>query len=210
METDAEYFENWVEKFDLLCRPKKDVGFIGSCFFIGIICTMFWFPVLSDRIGRTTLILVSLATQMVSYVVLFKTDNLYVGYVCLILMGTTFPGKHVVLYNYSLEVLPKKYHQQMIAMVAFCETFIVVVISFSYQYLSKRWQPLQFIGMIVTGLCLLFSVLFFHESPKFLYINGRFEEARTSLKFIAWFNGMSSSEINARFDFVFDTEAVAR
>lgn len=71
---------------------------------------MFWMPVLSDRIGRSFLVLVSFFVQLASYVVLYQTTNLYVAYGCLILMGTTFPGKHVVLYNYCLEMVPKIYH----------------------------------------------------------------------------------------------------
>lgn len=165
---------------------------------------------LADKIGRTPLVLVSLATQLVAYGVLYRTDRLYVAYGCLILLGTTFPGKHVVLYNYALEILPNKYHQSLIAFVSFSETFIVIVISCSYQYLSKRWQPLQLVGIVVTLLSLAFAGLFFHESPKFLYINGRFEEARKSLMFIAWFNGLSKTEIENRFAFVFDQEVATR
>lgn len=71
VETDEEYLDNWVGKLDLLCKPKKELGFIGSCFFIGIISTMFWMPVLSDKIGRQYLVLVSLFVQLVSYIVLY-------------------------------------------------------------------------------------------------------------------------------------------
>jgi MFS family permease len=171
---------------------------------------MFWLPVLADKIGRAPLVWVSLATQLVAYCVLYRTSNLFIAYGCLILLGTTFPGKHVVLYNYVLEILPSKYHQSLIALVSFFETFIVIVISFSYQYLSKRWQPLQFVGIVVTLLSLSFASFCFYESPKFLYINGRFEESRKSLMFIAWFNGLSKDEIERRFGFVFDLEAAAR
>lgn len=170
---------------------------------------MLWFPILSDRIGRTRLIVLSLAIQLISYVVMFRTDNLFVCYCCLILMGTTFPGKHVILYNYLLEILPKTYHQPVIALVSTSEPFVVLVISMSYQFISKRWQPLQIAGIIVSFFCVSFGALFFYESPKFLYINGRFDESRRSLRFIAWFNGLSAEEIKTRFNFVFDTEAVA-
>lgn len=60
-----------------------------------------------------------------------------------------------------------------------------------------------------TLLSLLFASIFFHESPKFLYINGKFDESRKSLMFIAWFNGLSKKEIELRFNFVYDTEWVA-
>lgn len=198
-----------MDKLDLLCKPKKELGFIGSCFFIGIISTMFWMPVLSDRIGRSYLILASFFVQLVSYIVLYQTSNLYVAFGCLIFMGTTFPGKHVVAYNYCLEALPKTYHQSLINVVGFFETAIIIVIALFYLFVSKSWKPLQFIGILETVAALLFGSLFFYESPKFLYINGRFEESRQSLRNIAWFNGLSESEVEERFNFVFDTEAVA-
>ena len=51
--------------------------------------------------------------------------------------------------------------------------------------------------------------MFLHESPKYLYINGRFDESRQSLMYIAWFNGLSEKEIEARFNFMYDTEWVS-
>lgn len=115
----------------------------------------------------------------------------------------------MVLYNYCLEMVPKAHHQTIINTVGFCETAIVLVIALVYNVISKSWQPMQFIGIIVTAIALVFACLFFTESPKFLYINGRFKEARRSLRSIAWFNGLSESEINDRFNFQFDTEAAA-
>lgn len=201
VETDEEYLDNWVGKLDLLCKPKKELGFIGSCFFIGIISTMFWMPMLSDKIGRQYLILISFFVQLVAYLVLYQTSNLYVAFGCLIFMGTTFPGKHVVLYNYCLEMLPKAYHQSLINAIGFFETAVIIVIALFYNVISKSWKPMQFIGIIGTALALIFGCLFFCESPKFLYINGRFKEARESLKRIARFNGLPEKEISDRFNF---------
>ena len=95
-------------------------------------------------------------------------------------------------------------------MIGFCETAIIIVIALFYLFISKSWKPLQFIGIVETALALLFGSLFLFESPKFLYNHGRFKEAKQSLRNIAWFNGLSESEINDRFSFVFDTEAAAR
>ena len=60
VETDIGYLNNWVDKLGLLCRPKKEVGFIGSCFFIGIILSITWVPPLADSYGRLPLILISM------------------------------------------------------------------------------------------------------------------------------------------------------
>jgi hypothetical protein len=54
-----------------------------------------------------------------------------------------------------------------------------------------------------------FASMFLFESPKYLYINGRFDESRKTLMFIAWFNGLSKKEIETRFNFMYDTEWVS-
>lgn len=47
-----EYFNNWVEQMDLLCKPQKEIGFLGSCFFIGILSSITIVPKLADKYGR--------------------------------------------------------------------------------------------------------------------------------------------------------------
>lgn len=49
---DSEYIDNWVEKFELLCEPKYKIGLIGSMYFIGVITTLTFVPLLADMCGR--------------------------------------------------------------------------------------------------------------------------------------------------------------
>jgi hypothetical protein len=49
---DPEYIDNWVAKFDLLCEPKYKVGLIGSMYFIGVILTLTFVPIVADKCGR--------------------------------------------------------------------------------------------------------------------------------------------------------------
>ena len=53
---EPEYFNNWVEKLDLLCVPKAEVGILGSSFFFGILIATSWAPSYADRNGRLDLI----------------------------------------------------------------------------------------------------------------------------------------------------------
>jgi hypothetical protein len=55
----------------------------------------------------------------------------------------------------------------------------------------------------MTVAALTFLVIFFPESPKFLYSKGRFNEARASLRQLARFNGVNSAD---EFEFIFDSE----
>lgn len=66
--------------------------------------TMFWLPNLSDTYGRRWPMIGAIAAQLTAYVIIYFTRNLYLVYFCMIIMGGTFPGKHVVVYNYIIEV----------------------------------------------------------------------------------------------------------
>jgi hypothetical protein len=71
--------------------------------------------------------------------------------------------------------------------------------------LDKNWFPLQAI-YFGSGIVVLFvAILFFPESPKFLYSKQKFEEARDSLLYIAKFNRNTKYNQN----FLFENEIVS-
>ena len=53
---------------------------------------------------------------------------------------------------------------------------------------------------------LLFTIVCFVESPKFLYNKKRYAEAKKSLSWVAYYNGVSTYDTN----FVFDQEQEER
>ena len=52
VETEAEYFNNWVPKFNLMCKSQAQLGFFGSSFFIGVLFAISFVPRMSDGVGR--------------------------------------------------------------------------------------------------------------------------------------------------------------
>jgi MFS family permease len=68
VKTDEEYFDNWVEKLDLLCKPQSEIGMLGSCFFMGLMITIFWAPQYSDKHGRLFLVQLTLAVQLTALI----------------------------------------------------------------------------------------------------------------------------------------------
>jgi len=55
------YIDNWIDRLDMLCVPNLKVGMLGSCFFIGIIISIIPVPALSDRYGRRSIYLATMA-----------------------------------------------------------------------------------------------------------------------------------------------------
>ena len=139
---DGEYIYNWVEKLDLLCKPASHIGFLGSCLFIGIMLSIVWIPSVSDIYGRRLPILGALLAQLVAYLIVYLSNSLEVVYGGMILMGATFPGKHVVVYNYIMEVVPKRYGPQVVNWTRFNESCtIIALMTGYYNFVSKdcRW-----------------------------------------------------------------------
>ena len=190
MKSDPEYLNNWVDKLDLLCKPKHEIGYLGSSFFFGIVSSVIWVPLLSDKYGRAPLIIFVLSLQLVAYSGLYLTTNIKMAYVCLACLGMTFPGKHIVCFNYVLEITPTKYQQSVVNAFIFLETFAMIAISFVYEFISNNVKYPQLVGIIFTYFAVPYTSLFFYESPKFYHDKKEFKKARESLRKMAKFNGV--------------------
>jgi MFS family permease len=183
--TNPEYFANWVPKFNLLCLPKAYIGFFASQFFVGVITAIYFVPRYSDLHGRLTIMILSISLQLLVQVGLLMSDNLYFAYFCMFCLGCTFPGKNIIFYNYTMEILDIKVRQQIVNFIAFVECSTLIWGTLYYQHISKNWVYLQCFCTLMSVCGLVFILLFFHESPKFLYSKGRFNEARYSIQKIA-------------------------
>lgn len=136
---DDEYFDNWVEKFDMLCEPKWKVGLIGSMYFIGVIVGMTFVPLLSDLYGRRWPFLATLLVFIVGAIGLIIATSLYEAYFYEFLIGFTFAGRIVVGLNWTMEYQTTRWHQFTVA--AFLQSMAVGVILFTlwYQFVDRGW-----------------------------------------------------------------------
>lgn len=91
---------------DLLCKPQSEIGFLGSCFFIGIIISIAIAPKLSDEQGRLMILRASLLFQIVAQSGFYATNSLTFSYVMMVILGTTHSAKNIVVLNHILEMVP--------------------------------------------------------------------------------------------------------
>ena len=61
---DDEYINNWVEKWDMLCEPKWKIGLLGALAFFGVLISTAFIPVLSDKIGRKLIYIITLGLSV--------------------------------------------------------------------------------------------------------------------------------------------------
>jgi len=194
---DPEYLDNWVNKMDLLCKPQSEIGFLGSCFFIGIIISIAFVPKLSDQSGRLMILRVALALQVIAQFGIYVTKSLSFAFFMMVLLGMTHSAKNIVGLNHILEMVPMeadknpkrildsgfipiKYiiSQNSVNFFLTVESSYIIVIAFTYQFLDNSWWLLQTVSLIAIAILFLFSVFWICESPKFYYSKGRFEESR--------------------------------
>lgn len=200
-QTDPEYIDNWIQKFDLLCKPTEYIGLIGSCYMVGMFIGFFIFPPNSDTYGRRATFIVTMILSTIAQGVILFTSNIHHLFLFMIVLGTTFSGKNIVALNYAVECQTENMKQFVVSLYWFVELTSIILWSFYYQMLDKNWFPLQAI-YFVAGIIAMFTAIFvLPESPKFLYSKQKFDQARASLNYIAKINGKKPLKI-----FLFDNE----
>ena len=89
----------------MLCESKSRIGFLGACFFIGVLVASTILPVgvLSDVVGRKWIYVATLTILVISsfgFIIATTLDELYVY---MFLLGITYPGRMIVAVNYAYE-----------------------------------------------------------------------------------------------------------
>lgn len=77
----------------------------------------------------------------------------------------------------------------------------LLLISVLYQYVTPDWYPQQAAGLILSIICIIYCLLIMPESPKYLYVNGKYEEVRGIMKKMSEFNGKQIGS-----DYIFEKE----
>lgn len=206
---DDEYLDNWAtpEKFDTLCTEKYKIGLLGSIYFCGLVSTVFFYPLLSDScLGRPAVIIPALLIQLIGMIGLLITTELNDAYIYFFLIGTAFPARVILALTYLIEFNKVRFHTLITRYFLYAEPFIMIGVTFYYQFIDKGWIALQITSVVVLFLVILWYIIVVPESPKWLYTNLRFAESRESLKKVAKFNLHDSEFISDFFSFRFDSE----
>lgn len=109
------------------------------------------------------------------------TSDIHKLFLFMIILGTTFAGKNIVALNYAIECAPQSVQKIIVSLYWSVELLSIVLWSFYYQKLDKNWFPLQ-AGYFIFGIIVMFIGIFvLPESPKYLYSQQKFKEAKEAL-----------------------------
>lgn len=87
----------------MLCESKQRIGFLGACFFIGVLCASTIVPVglLSDFYGRKWIFIGTIVVLIIACVGFLYAKSLEELYVYMFLVGASFPGRIIVGINFA-------------------------------------------------------------------------------------------------------------
>jgi MFS family permease len=173
-----------LEKSPVLHFTAADVGFASSCYLVGAVAGALYFGWLTDRLGRKKLFFITLALYLTATAATAFSWNLWSFCFFRLLTGAGIGGEYSAINSTIQELIPARYrgHTDLAingtfwvgaALGAFAS---VVLLDPDYFSIDMGWRLAFFIGALL-GLVILFMRMWIPESPRWLAIHGRQDEA---------------------------------
>ena len=128
-------------------------------------------------------------------------DDFWLTWFCMAVLGVLWTGKNIVGMSYADEMLPKSHQANYLTVLFTAGSVIMISLPIMFLFFTKHWQVPNFCGLVQIIFCCAVVPWYVPESPKYLYVKGRFDEARESLYEIAKRNKVLMLE-----DIYFDRE----
>ncbi|GMS80193.1 hypothetical protein PENTCL1PPCAC_2368, partial [Pristionchus entomophagus] len=188
-------FESVNVEFNYICDDAKVIKNSISLQMTAVLIGAFLFGQGSDLFGRRFVLIVGLIGSSIFSAFTAISPNLLWFNVFRVLAGLFTGGVSAVQGVYLVENIPRKHRMLINTIITWSPNFIIYPI---IAYYAQSWRMLAY-GSGVINLIGVVSILFCHESPRFLIQKGKIDEARKVISSIRRRNGDScelrSSEI---------------
>ncbi|XP_068239328.1 organic cation transporter protein-like [Palaemon carinicauda] len=175
-------------EWDLVCDRASMSPLFQSFYFFGIAVGEPLLGLLSDKYGRKVVLIMS----AVGFV-LTATSSVLVPFYSLVLTARFILGMiHSIIgpaYIQGIEVTPRKY-RTVIGLLSTVPFAITGMLFGTWAYLIRDWRTLQLVCTIPITFLLL-QIPFLDESPRWLVLQGRLEEAAKTLQRGARWHGVT-------------------
>lgn len=170
------YLDNWYTEMNFMCEPKQKIDTINSVFFAGFAiggAVLSHFP---DRIGRKTSLMIAGSIHLITqYIIMFSTayQTRLIGF---FLLGL-FQIKNGVSIMYTIELLEDKHRNDIICWLNGYDGFTLAITAFWFLYINASWWSFFLTLTLLSTVCFVILMTFAPESPKWLLILDRKQEA---------------------------------
>ena len=189
---DSVFTETLTTKFDLVCDQESKRKFLGTLMMLGLLIGSLIGGPLSDRFGRKITMLIS--QVILTPVVMFSgfSPNYATYAVLRVISATCLPPMWLCGHTLTLELFGKNYRKSVMMIkdfiMPFSQLMLVLII-----YTTRHWKYIHIWSGLV---CLVPFPCYFvvPESPRWLAINGKRNQADQILCTIARRNGKTLTE----------------
>ncbi|CDW80967.1 organic cation [Stylonychia lemnae] len=180
---------NLVEHLSLRCVESWEIGFMGSCYFIGAVFGNLFLSRLGDTVGRILMVRIGISLSLLLYaVILFVSTSLLLNYALVFLFGCLTSFRVGISYLYGQEIVRAKHSNMIGSLYNIFDSITMIMASLYYKYISDDYIGIHlvFFVFILSSALISFTL---PESPKFLISVKKYKEARQALNTIAEKNG---------------------
>ncbi|XP_038651883.1 solute carrier family 22 member 5-like isoform X2 [Scyliorhinus canicula] len=189
-----QYISTIVSEWDLVCNNNWKIPFSMSTFYMGILVGSFISGQLSDRFGRKVVMFGTLAVQTAFGLIQAFSPNWEVFCILNFIVGLGAISNYVAAFVLGSEMIGKSMR------VLYCTLGIGISFALGYMFLPfvayfiRSWWMLLLI-LSLTGLLYIPFWWFIPESPRWLLLKGRVQEAEAILRHAAKKNGVTPPEV---------------
>ena len=163
----------------------SDVGLAGSCYLAGAVLGAIFFGVLTDRLGRKKLFFITLALYLVATALTGLSWDGASFFLFRFLTGAGIGGEYTAINSTIQELVPARYRGFTDLVIngsfwigaALGATGAIVLLNPAVLPVDFGWRAAFLIGATL-ALGILFLRLWVPESPRWLVIHGRVDEAQ--------------------------------
>ncbi|XP_061190790.1 organic cation transporter protein-like [Saccostrea echinata] len=192
--------ETTASEWNLVCGAESLGGMSTTMAVIGQMIGAALIPALADKYGRLLISYTNFIALALCYIIAAGVPWFSAFVILRLLIGAFSEGALMTMATLALEMFPAESRGFLLFVASIAFTFSITSISLvAYLLRNLSWRYTMLAAGIIGGHSFATRWIL-QESPRWLIVNGRYEEAKQWIKRASRWNKMDPSRILAKFD----------